>query len=330
MNKPGLHILAFVAPVLVYCIFALCSCAVAPVEVNQQDFIAERELDAVTIARRGLVYFEKSRFVDAELAFRQALYIRPDADNLRFNLALALEQQGQYEQAEQILKALIEKKPEAIVYINALGHLYNSAYRFEEATRQYKKSLELAYDREVGPQAAEILRSLATIAFRIGDEDSAICYSEEALKAQKSPIQLRRHVKLLIARTESDRGIKAIEGHRKEGGSGAGNSDPELTHLLALAYFDLGELEKSKELLEPIKTKANVDPLILSDIVLLDFIYSRNNLNEGAEDEDYEVEDEEEVPQLLLAELPTEKSLYWPITLLDTVTELQDEFLELE
>lgn len=317
-------------------VWFLHGCVIVPDTREHQEFVGDREIEGVNLVRKGLSSFQRSRFIDADFAFRQALYLYPDLNNVKFNLALTLEQLGLFEEAESILQGLMKDKAEALAYLDALGHIYYSAERYGEAEKLYQQSLDLALEREDNARAAVISRSLAVLYYKIGREEEALCASLNAFAFQNNLEQVKRHARLLNSLAFYARALSAVEQYwkGKVDRTGPNSFEPELVQQAALAHFGLGQFEESINVIEPIRTKPGLDPVLVSELDAIHFLAERRQREtEGASavnDSEDEAEEDEEIPQLLLSDLSDERLLYWPGELIEAaeefrLTQVEDE-----
>lgn len=167
---------------MVGCSLLLVACALTPNDrTGGQSFVSVRELDTVELAQQAMSMFNKGRFIDAELYFRQALYLTPDAANLQLNLAAALERSGSYDESEQIYKKLMKSSSDDLKVRLGYARLLVSALRFDEALENYEQIRIRAAARGDVESAAAATRSMATLSYRIGREADAQCQLRLAL-----------------------------------------------------------------------------------------------------------------------------------------------------
>ena len=191
----GHYMLAILAGLSALC---LASCAL-PRPDNQQNFVPDRELVAVSLARQGLGEMGRSQFLEAELLFRQALYISPQARNIKLNLALALGQLGQTDEALAIYEDFLRFAPESLDAHLALANLYHTSGNFAAAEEYLLRTLQLATVHGNSDKASVARKSLVSLYFETGREEEALCLSDELLTAQSGPDQIFSHLKLLMA-----------------------------------------------------------------------------------------------------------------------------------
>ncbi|NLF25446.1 MAG: tetratricopeptide repeat protein [Deltaproteobacteria bacterium] len=249
-------------------ILGFVSCALPPDSREEQGFIPDDELQTVTLAREGLYYFGRSRYFDAEVRFRQALHIYPQADNLRINLALTLEQQGQVAEAEEIYLDLLSRSPDDTQVLAGLGRMYARSGKIEQASRCYQSAFDHVVEVEDWERATQFARSLSAISFKYGDEVTALCFSDQALSIRPNPAEKARHARLLLAMNYYDKARKLI-GASAEGR--AARFDALQLHLSAMAHYGLGKLEDALRLEEMAVDRARTSPGIEGEVRLVMF-----------------------------------------------------------
>ena len=226
-----------------YLALTLVSCAAPAPEREPQTFVSDRELTAVSLVREGLDFYRRSRFVDAELKLRQAHYLFPEADNIKLNLAIVLTEQSQFDESKQIFAELLVKDPISVDYNLGLAKVYFAAGEYQSALDQYQKSELLAVDANQMAKATTLARSAAAVAFRIGEEELARCASEEAYDYAKSPEELAKHAKMLIALGDLNSASAVLEGSDQNIEENA-----KLANKMALVQLGLGNRDQAHTL----------------------------------------------------------------------------------
>lgn len=331
-----------------FCVaFLLAGCALPVSEKNQQDFIPERDLTIVELASEGLSYYKRSRYVDAELYLRQALFLAPEAENIRFNLAVVLQKQGLYSEAQEIYDALLAQKPESFRYLLAKAQLHLDQLEFKAAEAYYFKALEGVVGREDKIRSASISRSISTLNFLAGNEEAANCYSQEALYWQNSEEQVFRHSTLLLALGYPEDAATLLEEFLAELGNPL---NPKLLSKLAMAYFTEDRLKEVLDITERALLQKNLDSNVAFELRLLRelclYIEAQAKLEledkeEGNADKQIidprkialneEEDDEDKEGSIFESDfLASPQAIYWPATLLARLGELSDLIDELD
>lgn len=222
----------------------MCACAAPKPPVATQNFVSERELLAVSLARQGMAAFSDNKFVDAELFLRQALYLRPQAPSVQANLAIVLRAGGNFSGAEDLLEDLIRRYPQQSEYQEALARLRYEQSDLENARVLFARLLLVSEQSNDVASLARYARTLSGIAFRQGDEESALCYSLQAVNAKPETEEFARHARLLLAQEKPQQAIAFLQAKTANPELPA---TPDFLYLLSLAYFAQGDFVKARE-----------------------------------------------------------------------------------
>jgi tetratricopeptide (TPR) repeat protein len=113
---------------------------------------------------------------------RSALDERPDDTVLLYDTALAAEKIDRLDDAETLLRKMIELQPDSAQAYNALGYtLADRTDRYDEAREYIVKALALA------PDDPFILDSMGWVEYRLGNVDEALRYLRRAYDKQPDP-----------------------------------------------------------------------------------------------------------------------------------------------
>jgi tetratricopeptide (TPR) repeat protein len=243
-------------------------------------------LDAEAHADRGLEWFERGRWNEAEAELRKAIALNPDQPEWHYNLGLTLEAAGRdsealatYEHAIHLMPGQIEPLLAAGITCNRLGRFGLAIRRFEQALRldrrfeavyahKMESHLRLFDHEEVEATfylaELELRRSsphcLAVLAEslmqRRAYERAEWCL-KQALRLEPAMPRLRARLGAVLAAT--DRPQRALQLYLRELRDDPGNIDTLLDYGELL--LDLGRLpdasEKFRRVLE--LEPANVD-----------------------------------------------------------------------
>ncbi len=117
-----------------------------------------------------------------------ALRKLPDNNELRYARALTAEKLGLLKDAEQDLKAILQRDPKHAHALNALGYtLADRTNRYAEAREYLDRALALR------PDDPFILDSMGWLMYRLGKPDDAIRYLRRAL-TQRSDAEIAAHL----------------------------------------------------------------------------------------------------------------------------------------
>jgi Flp pilus assembly protein TadD len=213
------------------------ACAL-PRESVRSGFIEDKERYAVMKAREGLAYFARGRMADAEFALREALYLKPDAQNIRFNLATVLKASQQFDESQQILEQLIAKFPADLEYRETFARMLFERGDLLESKRQFAAILDSATAKNDPARAARVSRTIAQLSFRVGDERTAVCASEEAYLWTRTEVEQMEHARLLMA---ANRTRALLQFAVSSGSAGP------ILYYAQLAAYDVGDLKQARE-----------------------------------------------------------------------------------
>lgn len=216
-------------PVLLLAILSACALpqAVVPVEVG----IDRHDIKAVNLSREGLALYQKSRFEEAELKFRQALYLAPTAASIKVNLSAALRSQQLYDEAELLLNQVALEDPQALEAKAALAALLYEAGKHAEANALWAKLEKIYAERSDFARLAAVLQNQAAAAFADGYEAEALCFYHEKSQVTADISSNNQYVRMQIAlglyKQAFDQQLKSLD-------LDPALSDPEFWYLLSL------------------------------------------------------------------------------------------------
>ncbi|MDS1140569.1 tetratricopeptide repeat protein [Pusillimonas sp. SM2304] len=134
----------------------------------------ERTVAALTLAS---IYREAGRTDTAVETLKKADEAMPDSTEIKYDLAMLYERQGNMDQFEALMKRVIELDPNNANAYNALGYTYADQNRLlDEAEGLLERALEL------DPDNPFILDSVGWYLFRTGDLEAAIEYLERSYR----------------------------------------------------------------------------------------------------------------------------------------------------
>ena len=103
----------------------------------------------------------------------------PQDNDIAYDLAMLAERVGRFQEAERLLRAIIERKADHHHALNALGYLLaDRGERLPEARRLIARALELA------PGDPFITDSLGWVEFRLGNRERALELLQQAFRTQ--------------------------------------------------------------------------------------------------------------------------------------------------
>jgi tetratricopeptide (TPR) repeat protein len=211
-------------------------------EVNgeRQVFAARKDLVAAGLVNEGMQLVKINRYFDAEKRLRQALFLTPESEQVRFDLAVVLTQIGQPDEARAILSDLRTQQPRRPAYLVALADTLLVLGEPQEARTLLKQAFRSFIDAQNLAQAARVARSIANVDFELGYEQEALCYSYEAYSLAPTAEQLGWHGRLLVAQNLHQTALDLITATLKL--APADGSSAPVQHALALARYAHGDL----------------------------------------------------------------------------------------
>jgi tetratricopeptide (TPR) repeat protein len=146
------------------------------IKVNSEEERHQLILVEGELLRRAGKYDEAYAF------YSKHLEENPDDTSLRYARALVAERINKLAQAEEDLRAIIQREPSNAQALNALGYtLADRTDRYEEALGYIERALE------VDPGDAAIIDSMGWVQYRMGNLAEAVENLRKALKIVKDP-----------------------------------------------------------------------------------------------------------------------------------------------
>ncbi len=108
---------------------------------------------------KGNDLFNEGQKQEAVKAFEKALKIQPDLLPATFNMAVALGDLGQFDQAEKILLDVVEKDASIVETYHSLGYVYYKKGDRKKAKKYFKTALDLAPDYAQARNSLEIIKA---------------------------------------------------------------------------------------------------------------------------------------------------------------------------
>lgn len=127
----------------------------------------------------GIVYGRLGHHEKAVNELLTAIWLRPDNDSIKVNLSVFYQKEKKYDEAEKILRHLIDKNPNhSANYHFRLALVYKEAGRYELALSELTKSSELA------PNIINPYEEMGNIySSRLKDREKAIYYYSRGIEA---------------------------------------------------------------------------------------------------------------------------------------------------
>jgi len=204
-------------------------------------FASSKDLRVAGLVSEAIGFANNGRLLNAEARLRQALYLEPANDRIAFNLAVIINQMGQSDEARGIMDSLLMKEPRNPTYLQALADILESQGEHERAKTKLKESFSIFTSAGNRARASLVARSISNIAFGMGNEQEALCYSYEALSLSPTPAQVSAHARLLVGLNLFREAIEFIRSRK------ALASEPGAFHALAMASFAEGDFKGALE-----------------------------------------------------------------------------------
>jgi len=145
------------------------------------------------------VFSKYKKFEVALPAFEKAHQMNPNAIDLNYTYALAAQEVGKVDQAEQLLRAILRRNESSADALNALGFmLLEKTDRVDEAGDYIKQAHELR------PKDPAIIDSLGWFYFKKGDLEKAYSYLSEAYAQMDDPEIAGHLIEVLISKGDKD------------------------------------------------------------------------------------------------------------------------------
>lgn len=314
--------------------FFIQSCALPRPEFEDQQFVPKKDVISASLVNDGLALYRAGRMQDAELKFRAANYLYPEAENIRANLALTLKSLGLRDEAFSIYEELIKSNPKRIDYRFALADGY---YQFKDYPRALKLFRQVFEDYVANSEFAKAVaaaRTISSIYFLTGDHQGALCYSSVALDLGPGRPEMIRHVRVLTAVglfKEADallQGLIAAEPPALE--------DVMVLKQLAISKYALKDSENAFKYTDLAQSgsisleEQDAELLFLSYLMRTELEKQKaaQKEKEGGEDGDEKSDEELEKERAELVKVRNMNpliSLYWPYNLLEAYHAIPEE-----
>jgi tetratricopeptide (TPR) repeat protein len=208
---------------------------------EQEVFASSKDLRVAGLVSEGLSFANNGRLFNAEVRLRQAYYLEPTNDRIAFNLAVIVNQLGESDEALSMIEGLLAREPRNPHYLQALADVRESQGLHDIAKGKLKEAFSIFTSAGNAPRAAIVARSISNIAFGVGNEQEALCYSYEAFSLSPTPREVSAHARLLVGLNLFEHAIEFIQANKPLAG------DPASFHALAMAFFAKGYMKAALE-----------------------------------------------------------------------------------
>lgn len=299
------------------CILSACAVPVSHSQFSipagpgkEGEFASTKELRVAGLAAEAMSYSKRGRFFEAENRLRQADYLTPGNERVEYSLAVALNQNGQSEDAQLLVESLLRRKPNDPNFLVALADIEFSLGAPQEARVHLKASFVQFREAGNAQQAARLARSISNLAFIEGNEQEALCYSHEAWSMGQNSEQLAWHARLLVALnlfSETKETVASAIAKNRELGRSA-----RVQLALALAKVGLGDFAGASEAAEMAVDLIPEAPEMGSEISTVAWLISKrlgnNVITPGSE----ELEEERIEVAIAFRERGPHELVTWP------------------
>jgi len=155
--------------------------ATASLSPEQQAFS-----EALALFSQGLILEMRRDFSGALDAYRLALQLDPDNEELCFRLSMGLLHQKRTEEAVAIMEGLIGRHPRSPKGLRWMALIYRAADRYDDSVRTYQRIIDLS------PEDPTPYIQLASLYVRYEQDQKAIKLLESAVDRVESPVDLLR------------------------------------------------------------------------------------------------------------------------------------------
>jgi tetratricopeptide (TPR) repeat protein len=147
----------------------------AAMEYLQQIAESHPEYQTQMLIARAELLAQQYQYAEAIGLYQQALELDPENIQLRYGLAMALEQTGQVDEAIEMLRWVVRQDPGDATALNALGYTLADHQRDMEEAYRY---ISEAYKQE--PLNPAVVDSMGWVEYRRGNLESALDYLRKA------------------------------------------------------------------------------------------------------------------------------------------------------
>lgn len=130
----------------------------------------------------GELLTQAGHYREAAGLYRHAVQAFPRNDDLRYGLAMALESNGEHEQARGVLQRMVKDDPDNARALNALGYLMtNQTDQYQKARGYIQRALKIT------PTDPAVIDSMGWVEHRLGHNQKALTYLQRAYDKMPDP-----------------------------------------------------------------------------------------------------------------------------------------------
>lgn len=210
----------------------------------------------------GHSYLEMGELIKAENPLRQALKLDPNNPNHSILLAKVLRGLNQYDEAQMVLRTLLDKQPQCADAWNNLGSLLINRFYYAEAEKCFREALE--YD-ENSPQRAFRLQNLGAVLMHQTKNDEAYEYFLLARGLNPYDANIESNLGALLVRlgklNEAEQILRTANEHWQ--------NNVSIQNNLANLLIKRGEIKQAKEIYENLLKHPQCDVNVLTGLATL-------------------------------------------------------------
>ncbi len=211
---------------------------------SEQSIITARNL-----YQQAIVYLHQQQFQQAIVSCQQALEHQPQFALAYQTLGIALQLQGQEEEAKQYYLKAVEIQPDLAESYANLGSIYTKQKNWQKAIETYKKVVKIQ------PNAATYYRNIAQILTQLNQQEEATQYWYQALKLEPDWATPEEHLTLGNMLLKFEKPLPAITCYQRT--IKLKPASFEAAHNLGEAF---SQLERWQEAIENYKKALELNP----------------------------------------------------------------------
>ena len=153
-------------------------------------------MDTEELCDRGIALNAAGRFAEAMQCFTEALALRPDFTDARYNLGNSYVHLGRLDEAIECYRAVLVRAPRSADTHSSLGAALQERGRLDDAQSAYERAIELE------PSNAEALSNFATLLEELGRRRDAFVLYQRALEANPASARTAYNLGLAYLREQ--------------------------------------------------------------------------------------------------------------------------------
>ncbi len=114
----------------------------AEASADEEQKVDPKLQEAVRLVQQGTQLFANGKLPEAEKVFREALALKSDLRDAKFNLGVTLRDLGKLDEASEFFASIVAAEPRAAMCQNNLGYIAAAKHDYESAERHYRQAIE--------------------------------------------------------------------------------------------------------------------------------------------------------------------------------------------